>query len=382
MRFKLLKRTVAFTLLIALVMNMSIFASSETVPSSDSSQQLITAYFDCINNKKWNEWLDCYIPQMQPDRNLFISDKANFEANFGVLTIKKADVLEIVPISNNYVLSTSPELEQYTSDLNNFSCFRLRVNLIVNEENEFFVNGENNLIITLLAQNEELYVAALCVCPEDLLTENAITDFDSLADYKAATMNQLYLDFPRITSSLSKPLFGVSFLMPSKRNYTASPASMSKEKYHYMSGWLENDSAHSVYYINDTKGNVVGAAGFTRSNSSYNNEATFDFSTIEALDELTSYVDVFLQEFPLDSYNDLDNNGIDYINNYVEKFEQSEDYFHITVMTKCGDDIPCTVIASYAPEIKAFFVLELSSAHFTATEIMDIASSIEFTVDK
>lgn len=382
MKFRLLKRIVTFVLLTAMVMNISIFAANETDSSADSSWEVITGYFDCINNSNWNDWLNYYIPQMQPDRKLFISDKANFEANFGVLTIKKSDILEIIPISNNYVLSTSPELEQYTSDLNNYLCFRLRINLVVNEENEFFVNGENNLIITLLMQDDELYVAALCVCPENLLTENAITDFDSLAEYKAATMNTLNLDFPRITSSLSDPLFGISFLMPSKRNYTASPASMSKEKYHYMSGWLENDSAHSVYYINDSKGNVVGAAGFTRSNSSYNNEATFDFSTIEALDDLTSYVDVFLQEFPLDSYNDLENYGIDYINNYVEKFEQSEDYFHITVMTKCDDDIPCTIIASYAPEIKAFFVLELSSAYFTATEIMDIAASIEFSVDK
>lgn len=382
MKFKRFKKIVALALLTALIMNIGIFVSGESVPSSDSSYELITAYFDCINNSNWDEWLDYYIPQMQPDRKLFISDKTNFEANFGVLTIKKANILDIVPISNNYVLSTYPELEQYAPDLNNILCFRVRVNLAVNEENEYFHSGENNLIITLLAQDNELYVAALCVCPENLLIENAITDFDSLAEYKAATMNQLYLDFPRITSSLSKPLFGVNFLMPSKRNYTASPASMSKEKYHYMSGWLENDLTHSVYYINDNKGNVVGAAGFTRSNSNYNTESMFEFSTIEALDELTSYVDVFLQEFPLNSYNNLDDYNIDYINNYVEKIEQSEDYLHITVMTKCDDDIPCTIIASYAPQIKAFFVLELSSAYFTASEIMDITASIEFSVDK
>ena len=108
----------------------------------------------------------------------------------------------------------------------------------------------------------------------------------------------------------------------------------------------------------------------------------FDYSTPESLIMQNTYVDLFLQEFPLDTYE-----SIDLKSSFVEILDLNDDYSSVTILTRCeprllenGESSSANVvILSYIPKLGVFLGIELDPSHFTAMEIVDIASSIEFT---
>ena len=357
-------------------------ASSETFSASDGKRELIEHYFDCINNGEWEQWAECYAPEFRSDRQLFIGSLQNFESNLGILTVNHAEILGITPISPGYICSLMPELEPYSLEPDNFDCFLVKLNVTVNEENDSFQNGKSSQLIGLVRIDGQWFVAALCACPEKL-PEDVYYEVDNpISAVKNSVMSRLTLDFPRLSSASDKTLFSASFLMPVRKRYLASPAYDGFADAPYMLEWLSDDTDNSVYYLNDGNAQIVGAVGFSYCNSVLGGKMLFDYSTPESLIMQNTYVDLFLQEFPLDTYE-----SIDLKSSFVEILDLNDDYSSVTILTRCeprllenGESSSANVvILSYIPKLGVFLGIELDPSHFTAMEIVDIASSIEFT---
>lgn len=373
-------------------------AGSPAEYKDDTEQTaLIERLIACINAGDWQGWAECYAEEFREDRTALINDKKNYDNNVGVLTVSSVEISKIIRVDQEYILKSCPELEPYAMS-GELECYSLELDIKVKQANDYFDNGISYQLAGLINVDGEWYVGAMISCnelpPELEMEKRPPLDSNNLRveAIKENLYSNLVLYFPA-ESSIDTEQFAVNFDMPVRKNFLANNLNSTNMNIPYLLEWRENtDMDHSVYFINDGNGEVVGAIGYTVCNSIIAGKNLLEnYRSPDSISRLNSYGDVFLQEFPQEDYTCLNFNS-----GFIEVLKTDENVGNITAITRSNpwllysydDEKPyrsgmeCIVIMSYEPTLGVFVAIELNPVYFTEMEIMDIAASLRIDRNK
>lgn len=382
-------------LVIMLCVSMLLFvgiidSSSENVEYKyDEQIALIEHMIDCMNSGDWEGWAQCYAEEFRDDRQAFIGEALNYALNIGVLTVKHAEIIEINHVDNEIILKDCPKLESYAAE-GRLECYSIKLDIEVVAANDYFTDGETTQLAGLVNVDGKWFVGAMIRLPDDNNTEPSM-EAGQPKNRVAAIKNSMYSNLMLYFSSEERDgadRITVEFGMPSRKKFLANSSGVININIPYLLEWrLDSTTDHSVYYINDGTGEIVGAIGYTLCNSKLYGESLLnEYSSTETLSKLDAYNDVFLQEFPQEKYSCLELNSY-----FIEVVKTDNETGNITAITRSnpwalyvdedGNALrkgkECVVIMSYEPTFGVIIVIELNPVYFTGMEIMDIAASLK-----
>ncbi len=339
---------------------------------------------DCVNAHDWEGWAKCYAEEFRSDRLALINDALNMTHNIGILTVNHMEIIDSAEMSNEYILQNCPELSKYNRE-GRLKCYWLKLDINVNESNEFYSDGISYQLAGIVKIDDEWMIGAMTLCSENLISSGDMAG-DRVKKIKESNYTELMLYFPA-SGSMGEKYFTAELELPVRRKFLANSAVSRNESIPYLVEFrMDTTEDHSVYYLNDGNGEIVGAVGYAICNSMRSGTGLIaDYSTPESLREQSSYSDVFLQEFPQDKYECLNFNS-----SFIEVLKTDETADNVTIITRSnpwmlyrdeyGNQIrngsPFIVIASYEPTLGIFVIVELNPVFFNSMEIMDIAASL------
>lgn len=350
---------------------------SRAQEGEDARLELIERYLSCINMGDWAGWADCYAQEYRADRLNYVNNSLNISLCSGVLTVSSVRLLDIEQINGYIPLESRLMLEAY--NCGEYACFRLMLDIETRQDNDFFSTGECYKIICLVMEGADWYVASFTTCPYWLLPENT-GEQNRVYGLKENQYSLLSLSFALYADG---GRFTASFKLPTGGGYRVSAADADTEDCVYLREWRQaQEEWHSVYNIVNSSGRVVGAIGFTYSNhtarklaGAFMAASDADYSTHESIQKLSSYRDLFLQEFPQSELNGLDLNS-----SFIEVYASRNSDACATIvsfLSRGGEGSPQGIaIISYQPELGVFTVMELDSLDFSAMEALDAAESV------
>lgn len=99
-----------------------------------------------------------YAPALRESYTPFANNFENQINNVGILAINGVEILNIQKV-NDEMAPRYRELEEYYSN-ENFDCFKISMNLSVNEETKYFENGFHERLVILVKDDGKWYVGA------------------------------------------------------------------------------------------------------------------------------------------------------------------------------------------------------------------------------
>lgn len=169
-----------------LILFMYIFIDVEveatSLPDSDidvsvsEQTQLINDFFGSIGQDNWDIWVSYYVESVQADYQKFVDNVDNVENNVGILTVQKAQVLDINKVSNAYAPKTYPELQSFFENENTYECYTVKINTQVEKNNGYFSDGISYHLVIIVKDNGIWKVGTMCGCPTELLDSDASID--------------------------------------------------------------------------------------------------------------------------------------------------------------------------------------------------------------
>ncbi len=173
-----MKKTLALFLSCAMLLcslaNFSTAVFAEINATEQHHHDLIRNVYDKINDKDWTGYADCYAPSIRQDRLDMVSSEWNMEHNQGILDVKHATILEIAKLDDRYCPDPYfyPTFSNIFSDTSAYDCYYVRADLDVYTPKKNFVNGINEHVITIVKENGEWYIGAMCRYEPIDLTED------------------------------------------------------------------------------------------------------------------------------------------------------------------------------------------------------------------
>lgn len=128
-------------------------------PQSEQEQVIIN-YFNSINQQNWSAWSSGYAPSIRDSYFKFSTNINNQQKNLGILTVNNVTILAIQKFDAE-TAPRYPELEQYYKN-DNYECYKVSMNLTVNEETRYFKNGYQERLVILVKENNKWYIGASC----------------------------------------------------------------------------------------------------------------------------------------------------------------------------------------------------------------------------
>lgn len=124
------------------------------------NEQLIYDSFNSINNGDWSKWASYYSPAVRGSYLNFATTESNKNNNIGILTVNAVDVLDIQKV-DNAIAPKYPELETYFQT-GNYECYKVAMDLSVNENTKYFNNGYQERLVILVKENNVWGIGASC----------------------------------------------------------------------------------------------------------------------------------------------------------------------------------------------------------------------------
>lgn len=160
------KKTISILLALAFslfyLLNISPFSSAEGISVNIECNKKIVAYWKAVDQGNWKQWIETFAPSANHDAKSLVSIKENHANNIGILTVASAEIVSIESIDDFNVFATAyREFETFFRSPETYSCYNVKVRLAVIEENDYFKDGTNTFIMTLIKESGTWGVASL-----------------------------------------------------------------------------------------------------------------------------------------------------------------------------------------------------------------------------
>ena len=179
---KKFNRILSAFLSLTIIMSLSVSALATDV-QMNSNEAMVVDYLESINSGNWDNWVSYYAPDIQGDYQAFVSNDSNLENNIGILTVSSVDVLTVKKVDNSYAPKVYPELMKYFSSESTYECYKVDVDITVNEDNGYFSNGISSHLVILVKDNDGWSIGTMLGCPSELNGANALSDSTSRKGY-------------------------------------------------------------------------------------------------------------------------------------------------------------------------------------------------------
>ena len=165
-KYQIMKKMMAIVIVALMCIQAIAMPTSalNTIPVVDQTQVIYDS-FELINRGDWNNWSQCFASEVQKDYEKLVSKPENFINNIGILTVKTAEVQSIEKVSDGYTATVYPELQAYFADESAYDCYKVSVDIDVNENNGYFDNGINDYLITIVNDRGNWKIASITFCP-------------------------------------------------------------------------------------------------------------------------------------------------------------------------------------------------------------------------
>ena len=179
---KKFNKLLSVMLSLAIIMSLSVSAMAADVQTS-SNEAMVIDYLESINSGNWDNWVSYYAPDVQEDYQAFVSNDSNLENNIGILTVNSVDVLSVEKVDNSYAPKVYPELMKYFSSESTYECYKVDMDITVNEDNGYFSNGTSSHLVILVKDNDGWRIGTMLGCPSELDGTNALSDITPRKGY-------------------------------------------------------------------------------------------------------------------------------------------------------------------------------------------------------
>lgn len=141
MKKKILAIVIACALMISTVSAINV-QDSISIEDSPDHAQLVTDYWESINDGNWLAWTEYFTPAVQDIYSDFVSNPENQEDNIGILNVNHVDVLSVQQVSN-FAIPTAfyPELQQFFENESLYECYLVALDCEVNEPSAYYNSG-------------------------------------------------------------------------------------------------------------------------------------------------------------------------------------------------------------------------------------------------
>jgi len=144
-----------------------------------SAIEVIRGYFNDINESRWTNVDKWYVKEEANEMKSFMVDKEKQEKKFGLLNIRKAQLLNWKEMPYEYAENYLPN--RYMEQYENKKVFYVAVEYKVYQENEYHINGVNYFFVVLVLEDNTSLVKAVEVAIKylyDLKYTRALNNFN------------------------------------------------------------------------------------------------------------------------------------------------------------------------------------------------------------
>ena len=128
-----------------------------------SEIEVIRGYFNDINESRWTNVDKWYVKEKANEMKSFMVDKEKQEKKFGLLNIRKAQLLNGKEIPYEYAENYLPN--RYMEQYENKKVFYVAVEYKVYHENEYHINGVNYFFVVLVLEENNWKIALTPLVP-------------------------------------------------------------------------------------------------------------------------------------------------------------------------------------------------------------------------
>lgn len=145
-------------LILMVVINILPLANSVDV-ENEEPVNVIHSYFEDLNKKQWVNATSWWVNKSKEDLLGFIADKENQTHKRGLLNIKEADLVMWKELPYEYAQQYLPT--RYVKKYKNPKVYYVGVNYQVYSQNEFFIDGMNYFLITIVQEDGKWKIALI-----------------------------------------------------------------------------------------------------------------------------------------------------------------------------------------------------------------------------
>jgi hypothetical protein len=161
--YRVLAVMIAFVIMFTA--NSASFVAAEETSSDE--EQLIYDYFEAVDSGDWEIWANYYALDVRDSYIEFVENTENHANNIGILTVNSAAVISITQVTDEAAPSgVYDELEEHFEDTSAYNCYKVVVDMSINEDNGYYLEGINEKIIILINENGEWKVGSTYNAPQ------------------------------------------------------------------------------------------------------------------------------------------------------------------------------------------------------------------------
>jgi hypothetical protein len=156
---------------------------------TDDPFSVVAEQVNAEKTKKWNKVPDLWTNQLKPEIESYLAAPDNRDNREGMLSIENAEIVAHKPISNQLASAIS-NLDYYVENYGEVQAYYVAVNYRVEKESEFFQNGINYLVATVVKEDDKWKMAEFSVAPIDIIRDSG-EGFDTVDERRTVLMQKM-----------------------------------------------------------------------------------------------------------------------------------------------------------------------------------------------
>lgn len=183
---KLLRLSTVLVLFLSTVGILNIFTSNRVQALSDEPIQTVQNLIENINNNEWANIPDLWSTDRKETISGFLEEPSNAENHDGIYNILNARL-------DNWKEIPSEFKESFPFVQDNSLLYYVAIDLNVNKEDEFYLNGINYFLVELVQEGDSWKISQFANAPLEIISSLNI-GFNTLDEEDMETINDLRLE--------------------------------------------------------------------------------------------------------------------------------------------------------------------------------------------